>query len=146
MSVDWAAKPAWGWRLLGWTNLILVGLMPLPNLPLMSTKGLLLTAPMYVAIAGTLSYAYGHAARPLWFWRIFALLFSLYTMVNLGPLLRAFSAALWSAPEVLGVRALSMAVGTLAICFLVCIALLRHAELLRGRQRAESRNLERIFT
>jgi hypothetical protein len=142
---DGPDRPAWGWRLLAWTTLILVGLMPLPSLPLMSAKGLMLAAVNYVAIAGIFSYAYGRPPRPLRFWRIFATIFSLHTMASLGPLIHAFVAALWAAPAMLSGRDWSLSIGPLVVCSLACIALLRHSELLGSRQRSANRGLERVF-
>jgi hypothetical protein len=140
-----AERPVWGWRLLAWYMLLSIGLMSLPKLPFMDVTGWMLAASNYVAIVGLLSYAYGRRARPLWFWRVFALLFSFYTMASLGPLLRAFTSALWAAPEQLNGRDWTLSLGPIVVCFLVCVGLLRHAELLRGRQRSAGRALEQVF-
>ncbi len=143
--MDRGGRPAWGWRLLAWWTFVVVGLFSLPGLPATGGWGWLLAASNYVAIAGTFSYAYARAPRPLWFWRVFASIFSLYTMASLGPLLHAFVSAAWTAPEQLSWRDWSVSTLTLVLCFLICIALLRHAQLLQGRQRSAMRDLEGVF-
>lgn len=137
-------RPRWPWRLLAWTVLIFAGLMQLPAVVRSGAPSLQMVIN-WLAIAGTLAYAHGWPARPLWFWRVFALLFSFYTMATLGRLVGPFVAIVRRAPEALAVSDWTILLSTLALCFLVCIALLRHAGLLRGRQRQRARMYEEIF-
>jgi hypothetical protein len=139
-------KPAWGWRLLAYAMLVTAGLMNLPAVVLDDVFGLIFYVfPTWIALAGLFGYAYGWRARPLWLWRVFAPLFSLYTMARLGAELGPFLTAIGDGAGPARARVFAFGL-TVPLCFLTCIALLRQAELLRGHRRAESRNLERIFT
>lgn len=134
-------RPAWGWRLLAWTILVLVGLTSLPSLPYMSPKGWMLAAFNYVAIAGTFSYAYARRPRPLWFWRAFGLLFSFNTVATLG----AMAGRLVTLGRDASSGGWIIFSETLLVCVSVCIALLRHSQWLRGRQQSANRTLEGVF-
>ena len=134
------SRPAWGWRFLAWTVLI-VGLLALPSLPTLRPLAWAQAASNWIAVAGTFAYAYGRVPRRLWFWRAFALLFSFSTAATLGMVGGRVFAIGRQAP--LGGWILVAA--TIAMCVAVCLALLRHSELLRGRQRRISREYERIF-
>jgi hypothetical protein len=138
-------RPAWGWRLLAWTALVTAGLMSLPTLPSMGVKGWLLAAVNWIAIGGTLSYAYGLRPRSLWFWRFFALPFSVYTVGTLGMIVGRAIAYVRFDPRPTPVSGWILIAATLLMCISVCVALLRHAELLRARQRSAIRDLEAVF-
>jgi hypothetical protein len=138
-------RPAWGWRVLAWTTLIVAGLMTLPSLPAMGPKGWMLAASNWIAIGGTFSYAYGLRPRPLWGWRVFALWFSFYTVGTLGILVGRVAGYVRFDPRPTPVSGWILVAAILSVCVSVCIALLRHAELLRGRQRSANRTLEGIF-
>jgi len=134
-------RPVWGWRFLAWTTLIVAGLMSLPNLLYLGPTGWALTASNWIAIGGTFAYAYGRRARLLLFWRVFALLFSFYTVATLGKIIGRVLAIGRDAPS----GGWMLVAATLVVCVSVCVALLRYSELLRGRQRRISREYERIF-
>ena len=138
-------RPAWPWRLLAYTILVVAGLMSLPTVLRLGAMAWLFAIPTWLAIGGTLAYAHGWRARPLWFWRIFALCFSLYTMATLGRLFGRFAATARDAPEGLTLVDWIILSLTLPLCSLVCVALLRHAELLRARQRRMAKMYGRIF-
>lgn len=142
--MDRGDRPGWPWRLLAYATLVLVGLPALPALFRGGAIGWTFLAN-WIAIAGTFAYAHGWTARPLWFWRIFALLFSLHTMASLGGLIGRFVAIAVHAPEGLSASDWIIFLATLSVCSLVCLALLGHAGLLRFRQRRTARMYERIF-
>jgi len=125
--------------------LIVGGLMSLPSLPSMGPKGLMLAASNWIAIAGTFSYAYGFRPRPLWGWRAFALGFSFYTVGTLGVLAGRVAGYVRYDPRPTPPSVWIIVAATLSVCACTCIALLRHAELLRGGHRSAMRKLEGVF-
>ncbi|HEY0130380.1 MAG TPA: hypothetical protein VGB57_03170 [Allosphingosinicella sp.] len=137
-------RPAWPWRLLAWVLLVLGAAISLPALLVTPISGLVYIVLAWTALGGVLAYAYGRRARPLWFWRIFAPLLSLYTMWDLGGHSGRFVAALRNGPEMSGAH-ISIFVVAVPLNILLCIALLRHAQLLRGGQRSAMRDLEAVF-
>ncbi|HEX8307757.1 MAG TPA: hypothetical protein VF645_04995 [Allosphingosinicella sp.] len=140
-----AERPAWGWRLLAWATFILTVLMPLPGLVAAGPKSLMMAAPNWIAIVGTFSYAYGRQPRFLLFWRVFALPFSFYTVAMIGTVAgRAANFARYD-PRPTPAGGWILVAATIVICASICIALLRHARLLRGAQRSAIRDLEGVF-
>ena len=135
-----ADRPAWGWRFLAWTVLI-IGLLALPSVPSMKPVAWAMAASNWIAVFGTFAYAYGRRPRRLWFWRAFALLFSFSTVATIGKATGRVVTIGRDAP----VGGWLLVAATFAICVSVCLALLRHSELLRGRQRRINREYERIF-
>jgi hypothetical protein len=143
--VNGSKRPAWGWRLLAWASLILTVLMPLPGILAGGPKSWMTAAPNWIAVVGVFSYAYGFEPRFLLFWRVFALPYCFYTVAMIGVLVgrEANFARLDT-----GSRPLTgwiLVAATVVICASICVALLRHARLLRGRQRAALRDLEGAF-
>jgi hypothetical protein len=138
-------RPAWGWRLLAWTTLIFVVLMPLPVVIAEGPKTWVTAALNWIAVVGTFCYAYGHEPRFLLFWRVFALPFGFYTAATLGIMVARVANYARFDPRPTPIAAWLIVAGTLAVCFSVCIALLRHSQLLRGGRRAAMRNLEGVF-
>jgi hypothetical protein len=117
----------------------------LPDLLQKTPSAWLLAAPHWIAIGGAFAYAYGWRARPLWVWRAFALLYNLFIMIGLGRMAGLMVGTGRAAPgSVDGWDWTGFAVAVL-ICWLVCIALLRHARLLRGAERRMAQSYERIF-
>lgn len=143
--MDRPQKPFWPWRALAFTMLIVIGLLALPSLLAVGPVGWLFSLVNWIAIAGTFAYAYGRRPRPLWFWRGFALLFSLYAMASLGRLLGRFATTFFQAPTWPSLAIWTTVTTTLALYSLVSVALLRHAELLRARQRQLTKMYEKIF-
>ena len=139
-----AGRPPWGWRLVAWLALAMVALMSLPVLLAAALPGLVSVMIAWIAIAGMLAYAHGHRARPLWFWRLFAPLVSLFIMWDLGAYLGRLGATAGAGLEMRG-PALAVLVVWLPLNISACVALLRHAELLRTAQRSAMRNLEGVF-
>ncbi|HEX8124692.1 MAG TPA: hypothetical protein VF548_03845 [Allosphingosinicella sp.] len=138
-------RPAWGWRLLAWASLILLVLVPLPGALAAGPKVWILSAPKWIAVVGVFSYAYGFEPRFLLFWRVFALPFSFYTVAMIGVLVGRGANFARHASGPTSVAGWIL-IATAAInCAAICIALLRHARLLRGRQRAAVRDLEGVF-
>ena len=133
-------RPAWGWRFLAWTVLV-VGLLALPSLPTLRPWAWAQAASNWIAVAGTFAYAYGRLPRRLWFWRAFARLFSFSTGATLGMVVGRVVTIGREAP----LGGWIFVTATISMCVAVCLALLRHAQLLSGRQRAASRKLESIF-
>ena len=133
-------RPAWGWRLLAWTVLV-VGVLALPGLPDMRPVAWAQAAANWTAVAGTFAYAYGRLPRWLWLWRVFALLFSFYTVATLGKVIWRVVTIGREAPP----GGWIFVAATCAMCGSVCVALLRHSELLRGRRRSAMRALEGVF-
>ncbi|HEU0098122.1 MAG TPA: hypothetical protein VFQ67_05030 [Allosphingosinicella sp.] len=138
-------RPAWGWRLLAWTSFILVVLMPLPVVLAAGPKSWTMPALNWIAVVGAFSYAYGREPRFLLFWRIYALPFSFYTVGTLGIVFATTIDFLRNHPASTALAIWTITVPTLIVCTSVCIALLRHARLLRGAQRAVVRDLEGVF-
>jgi len=125
--------------------LLVAVLTTLPDLPRRAPSAWLLAAPHWIAMGGTFAYAYGRRARPLWAWRAFALLYNLFIMVGLGRMAGLMIGTGRANPgSVDGWLWAGFAVAV-AICWLVCIALLRHARLLRGAERRMAQSYERIF-
>ena len=140
MTADRAGRPAWGWRSLAWAVLA-VGVLALPSLPTMGPLAWTQATANWIAVAGTFAYAYGRPPRRLGFWRVFALLFSFSTVATLGQMIGRVFTIGRDAPA----GGWVLVAATLAICIAVCVALLRHSELLRGRQGRINREYERIF-
>ena len=138
-------RPVWGWRLLAWTTLVLVVLSPLPSLIAEGPKSWMSAALNWIAVVGAFCYAYGREPRFLLFWRVFALPFSFYTVATLGIMIARVANYARFDPRPTPVAGWILVAGTLVVCISVCIALLRHAQLLRGGQRAVNRKLESIF-
>ncbi|HYJ82924.1 MAG TPA: hypothetical protein VEW26_08810 [Allosphingosinicella sp.] len=137
-------RPVWPWRLFAWLVFAAGGLVSLAAVILTSAVGMVYIAIVWIALAGVLAYAYGHAARPLWFWRLFALLLSVYTMWDMGGYLARFAGAFRNGPEPSASSIVILAV-IVPVNLLVCVALLRHAQLLRGEQRSAIRDLGSVF-
>ncbi|HEX8448376.1 MAG TPA: hypothetical protein VF652_02185 [Allosphingosinicella sp.] len=144
-GADRPTRPAWGWRLLAWTSLVLAVLMPLPGVLAGGPKSWMTAAPNWIAIFGVFSYAYGSEPRFGLFWRVFALPFSFYTVAMIGGLVgrEANFARLDSGSR--SPTGWILVGATIVICVSICIALLRHARLLRGTQRSAMRDLEGVF-
>ncbi|HEX9965872.1 MAG TPA: hypothetical protein VGB04_12935 [Allosphingosinicella sp.] len=138
-------RPAWSWRLLAWTTLILIVLMPLPAVLAAGPKGWTMPALNWIAVVGAFSYAYGREPRFLLFWRVFALPFSFYTVASLGIVIATTVDFLRGHSTSTSLAIWTITVPTLIVCASLCIALLRHARLLRGAQRAAVRDLEGVF-
>ena len=138
-------RPAWGWRLLAWTTLVLVVLLPLPAVLAAGPKGWTMPALNWISVVGAFSYAYGREPRFLLFWRVYALPFSFYTVAALGILIATTVDFLTSHPSSAAFATWTITVPTLIVRSSVCIALLRHARWLRGAQRAAKRDLEGVF-
>ena len=136
---------AWGWRLLAWTTLILLVLMPLPAVLAAGPKSWAMPALNWIAVVGAFSYAYGREPRFLLFWRVFTLPFAFYTVAMLGIMVGRVANYARFDPRPTPVAGWILVVLTLIVCVSVCIALLRHARLLRGAQRAAVRDLEGVF-
>jgi hypothetical protein len=132
-------RPAWGWRVLAWTVLIFVVLMPLPRV--LAEGPTATVAINWTAVVGAFCYAYAREPRFLLFWRVFALPFSFYTAATLG--IAVAQVVDHAGPRPAAVWLILGAI--LAVCFSVCIALLRHAQFLRGRQRSAARDLAGVF-
>ena len=139
-----AGRPAWGWRLLAWLTAATIGLMSVPALLAVSLVGLIGIVPAWLAVAGLLAYAYGRPARPLAFWRLFAPILSLYIMWDLGGYLGRMATIRLNGAEIGGPTIATLAFW-LPLNVFACIGLLRHAEILRGRQRLAKRELESVF-
>ena len=137
-------RPAWPWRLLAWVLLFAGAAISLPALLLTPVSKLYYIPIVWVAIGGAVAYAYGRAARPLWFWRLFSCLISLYTMWDVGRYLGRFATTLRDGSEMSGSAMATVFIGV-PLIILLCIALLRHAQLLRGEQRSAMRDLEGVF-
>jgi hypothetical protein len=142
---DRSDRPAWGWRLLAWTVLIFVVLMPLPTVLAAGPKTWATPAINWIAVVGAFSYAYGREPRFLLFWRVFALPFSFYTVATLGIMVGRVADYARHDPRPTPVAAWIIVAAAFVVCFAVCIALLRHSELLRSRQRSVKRRLEGVF-
>lgn len=133
-------RPAWGWRFLAW-SVLAVGLLALPSVPAMKPMAWAQAVANWTAVAGTFAYAYGRRPRRLWFWRVFALLFAFSTVATLGKVVGRVITIGRDAP----VGGWILVAATFAMCVAVCVALLRHSELLRGRQRRVERRYAQIF-
>lgn len=138
-------RPAWGWRLLAWTTLIFIVLMPLPSVIAEGPKFWTTAALNWIAVVGAFCYAYGRQPRFLLFWRVFALPFSFYTVATLGVLVARVANYARYDPRPTPVAGWILIAATLVVCISICIALLRHAQFLRGRQRTAMRDLEGVF-
>jgi hypothetical protein len=143
--IDRFDRPARGWQFLAWAMVVVVGLV---NLPTVATAGvsdrIFYIIPTWTALGGLLAYAYGLRARPLWFWRGFAPLFSLLTMAQLGAGLGRVLARIGNGTEPDNASVFAFALSA-PLIFLTCIGLLRHARLLRARERSARRELEGVF-
>ena len=138
-------RPAWGWRLLAWATLILTVLMALPAAAAGGWKSLISAAPNWIAVAGTFSYSYGREPRFLLFWRVFALPFSFYTVAMIGAMVGRTVIVARFDPGPSPARGWVLVGATIVICVSICIAILRHARLLRGEQRSAMRDLGGVF-
>ena len=144
-GADRPARPALGWRLLAWTSLILLVLMPLPGLLAAGPTAWILSAPKWIALVGLFSYAYGFEPRFLLFWRVFALPFSFYTVAMIGVLVGREANFAQLDPGSRSLPGWILVAATAVICASICVALLRHARILRGAQRSAMRDLEGVF-
>lgn len=138
-------RPAWGWRLLAWATLIFVVLMPLPSLVAEGPKAWTSAALNWIAVVGAFSYAYGREPRFLLFWRVFTLPFTFFTVATLGIMVARVANHARLDPRPTPAAGLILVAGMLVLCIAICVALLRHAQLLRDRQRSAMRDLEGVF-
>lgn len=137
-------RPAWPWRLLAWVLLLTGAAISLLALLVTPVSKLYYMPIGWVALGGAMAYAYGRAARPLWFWRLFSCLLSLYTMWDVGRYLGGFATTVRDGSEMSG-STIAIVFVVVPLYILLCIALLRHAQLLRGGQRSAMRDLEGVF-
>jgi hypothetical protein len=143
--IDRPARPAWGWRVLAWASLILLVLVPMPGVLAAGPTAWIASTPKWIAVVGLFSYAFGLEPRFLLFWRVFALPFSFYTVAMIGVLVgrEANFASQYPGPASMAGWIL---IGAASVnCAAICIALLRHARVLRGAQRSAIRDLEGVF-
>jgi hypothetical protein len=139
-----AGRPAWPWRLLAWIQFGLCGLITVFALWLSPLSSLGLILPTWITIGGLLAYAYGRPARPLLFWRIFAILLSFHLMWDLGDDLARFPVDLGHNPGTSGGH-VAIFLFSVPLNIFTCIGMLRHAKLLRKDRHSANRDLEEVF-
>ena len=137
---DW---PARRWRVFAIFMLLLVGVPKFLGFLSAPSAAWLWQTPTALALGGLTAYAFGRVALPRLFWRVFAPLFSLYTMASGGRTLGKLVAA-QSVRHVPGHYVWAVAV-TLPVLFFTCIALLRFAGWLSTPAALKSEPLAQVF-
>jgi hypothetical protein len=135
--------PASRWRVFAIFMLLFVGLPQIFGFVSAPSAAWLWQAPTVLALGGLTAYAFGRHAVPRLFWRVFAPLFSLYTMAGGGRMLGQFLAADGARP-VPGHYGLAV-VTSLPVLFFTCIALLRFAGWLSSPAARKSEPLAEVF-